>query len=89
MRRISTALVATVLVLGVSSAAAKRSPVLATVWKGSVASLVRVDPMSLRPVDARSLPIGGGAYLVATGLTGLSGSTSSASTGNAVRLVGP
>jgi hypothetical protein len=63
--RLATALVATALVLGVGSAAAKRSPVLATVWKGSVVSLTRVDPMSLRPVGGRSLPIGGGAYLVA------------------------
>jgi hypothetical protein len=66
VRRLAPAAVIILLVLGVASAAAKRSPVLATAWKGSVASLVRVDPMSLRPVDGRSLRIGGGAYLVAT-----------------------
>jgi hypothetical protein len=65
MRRFAAAAVVSVLVLGVTSAAAKRSPVLATVSKGSVVSLTRLDPMSLRPVDGRSLPVGGGAYLVA------------------------
>jgi hypothetical protein len=65
VRRLATAAVVSVLVLGVASATAKRSPVLATVWKGSVVSLARLDPLSLRAVDGRSLPIGGGAYLVA------------------------
>jgi hypothetical protein len=46
--RICTGLAAMVFVLSAGSASAKRQPVLAFVWNGSVVSLTRVDPMSLR-----------------------------------------
>src|SRR5207249_9634632 len=65
VRRSLAAAVATALVLAAGSASGKRAPLLATVWKGSVVSLTRVDPMSLRPIGEPSLPIGGGAYRVA------------------------
>jgi hypothetical protein len=58
MRSIGAALALSTLVLGTTSAAAKRPPLLALVWKGSVVSLTRVDSMSLRPVGAPSLRIG-------------------------------
>jgi len=65
VRRSLAAAVATALVLAAGSVSGKRAPLLATVWKGSVVSLTRVDPMSLRPIGEPSLPIGGGAYRVA------------------------
>lgn len=65
MRRIAAVAALSTVLLGTGSAAAKPSPVLATVWKGTVFSLTRVDPMTLRAVGGPSLPIGGGAYLVA------------------------
>jgi len=61
MRRFGAAVAVSVLVLGTASATAKRPSLLAMVWKGSVVSLTRVDPMSLRGVGAPSPPIGGGA----------------------------
>jgi hypothetical protein len=65
MRRLGAAVAVSFLVLGTASATARRPPLLAMVWKGSVVSLTRVDPMSLKPTGGPSLPIGGGAYLVA------------------------
>jgi hypothetical protein len=64
MRRIFAGTASAVVVLGAGSAAARRPPTLAFVWNGSVVSLTRVDPMSLRPSGGPSLPIGTGAFFV-------------------------
>ncbi len=64
MRRIFAGVASAVVVLGAGSAAARRPPTLAFVWNGSVVSLTRVDPMSLRPSGGPSLPIGTGAFFV-------------------------
>ena len=64
MRRIGAAVAVAVLVLGTASATAKRRPLLAMVWDGSVVSLTWVDPVSVRSGGGPSLPIGE-AYLVA------------------------
>jgi hypothetical protein len=65
MRRLVATVAVSVVVLGTTSAGAKQPLLLAMVWKDSVVSLTRVDTMSLQPVRGPSLPIGGGAYLVA------------------------
>jgi hypothetical protein len=65
VHRLAVAGVAAVLVLGVAAAAAKSRPVLATVWNGNVVSLIRVDPMSLRPAGGPSLQTVGGLVYVA------------------------
>jgi hypothetical protein len=63
--RICAGLAAIVLVVSAASASAKRGPVLAFVWNGSVVSLMRVDPMSLRSTGGPTRAIGTGAFLVA------------------------
>jgi hypothetical protein len=65
MKRFAAVAALSAVLLATGPAAAKNPPLLATVWKGSVVSLTRVDPMTLRPAGGPSLPIGGGAYLVA------------------------
>jgi hypothetical protein len=65
MRRICAgAAAAAALVLTSASASAKQGPALALVWNGSVVSLTRVDPMSLRSSSA-SVAVGTGAHFVA------------------------
>jgi len=57
MRRICAGVAVAALALTAASASAKLGPILALVWKGSGASLTRVDATTLQPVGGAALRI--------------------------------